>query len=260
MGTAEKQGTVWGSRARDWAEVQERVAIPLYEAVLHRTRVHSGSRVLDIGCGSGIFCEMAARQGVAVYGIDAAGPLISLAAERVPQGDFRTGEMESLPFPDAAFDLVTAFNSFQFAGNPVAALQEASRVSSSGAVVIGVFGKPEECESSEYVKALGKLLPPPPSGSSGPFALSADGALAALVEEAGMKPGTLETVQCPWVYPDEETALRGLMSSGPAIMAMEACGEALVRQTILELLVQFRVPSGGYRITNSFQFMITGME
>lgn len=39
MGTAKMQGQIWGTRARDWAEVQESVAIPLYEAVLERTGI-----------------------------------------------------------------------------------------------------------------------------------------------------------------------------------------------------------------------------
>jgi hypothetical protein len=35
MGTANLQSQLWGARARDWAEVQEGVVAPLYEAVLH---------------------------------------------------------------------------------------------------------------------------------------------------------------------------------------------------------------------------------
>lgn len=40
-----------------------------------------------------------------------------------------------MPFPDHAFDLVTGFNSFQFAGNPAIALAEARRVAKPGAHV-----------------------------------------------------------------------------------------------------------------------------
>jgi len=64
MGKANIQGQLWGTRARDWAEVQEGVAIPLYRAVLNKTAIGVGTSVLDIGCGSGIFCEMAAKRGI----------------------------------------------------------------------------------------------------------------------------------------------------------------------------------------------------
>lgn len=256
MGTATIQGQIWGTRARDWADVQERVALPMYEAVLQRTRIGRGMAVLDIGCGSGIFCEMAAKLGAQASGLDASETLLEIARQRVPKGDFRTGEMEELPYADQTFDVVTGFSSFQFAANPVTALREALRVSRTGTVVIGVFGKPEESESTAYITAMGTLLPPPPPGAPGPFALSADGALEALARNAGLKPGLIETVACPWEYPDDETALRGLLSSGPAIRAMQAKGEAAVRSVILNVLSSFKTNSGGYHLSNYFRYMV----
>ncbi len=261
MGTAKIQGQIWGARARDWAEVQEGVAIPLYEAVLARTATGEGTGVLDIGCGSGIFGEMAAKRGALVSGIDAAESLLAIARERVPAGDFRTGEMEVLPFADQTFDVVAGLSSFQFAASPVNALREAARVSRTGTVVMAVFGKREENESAVYVAALGSLLPPPPAGASGtavpgPYALSADGALEALAMEAGMTPGMVETVNCPWVYPDEKTALRGLLSSGPAIRAIQERGEDAVRDVILNAIAPFKTSTGGYFLKNNFRYLI----
>jgi SAM-dependent methyltransferase len=259
MGTAQIQGKIWGERAQDWADVQESVAIPLYETVLRRAMVGKGTEVLDIGCGSGIFCEMAASRGARVSGLDASEPLLEIARQRVPSGDFRPGEMEDLAFADHSFDLVTGFSSFQFAANPVAALQEASRVSRTGAVVIAVFGKPDESQSTAYITAMGAFLPPPPPGAPGPFALSVDGALEGLAQKAGLTPGIVETVACPWVYPDAETALRGLLSSGPAIRAMQAGGENRVRQAILDAIAPFKTSSGGYHLSNSFRYMLATM-
>lgn len=256
MGTAKIQGPIWGTRARDWADVQERVAIPLYEVVLNKTGVGRGTSVLDIGCGSGIFCEMVAKRGARVAGIDAAESLLAIAYERVSDGDFRTGEMEVLPYANQTFDVVTGFNSFQFAANPADALREARRVSRTGTVVIAVFGKREEDESAAYIAALGSLLPPPPPGAPGPYALSADGAMEALVIEAGMTPGRVETVDCPWEYPDEKTALRGLLSSGPAIRAIQHTGEEVVRDVVLSVIAPFKTNAGGYRLKNSFRYMI----
>ena len=77
--------------------------------------------------------------------------------------------------------MVIGLNSFRFAASPVNALQEAHRVSRIGAsVVIAVFGKREDTEAAAYLAALGSLLPPPPPGAPGPFALSFDGALGSL--------------------------------------------------------------------------------
>lgn len=256
MGTAGDQGQTWGMRARDWADVQERVAIPLYEAILQKTEISEGTTVLDIGCGSGIFCEMAAKLGANVSGIDTATSLLAIASERVPHGDFRLCDMEVLPYADHTFDIVSGCSSFQFAADPVRALREARRVSRSGTVVVAAFGKPEENESTTYIAALGAMLPPPPPGAPGALALSADGALQAMARAAGMTPGRVETIECPWDYPDEDTALRGLLSSGPAIRAIQHNGEAAVRLAILEAISPFKTPSGGYHLTNNFHYMI----
>ena len=256
MGTASVQGQIWGVRAKDWADVQESVAIPLYDTVLQETAVDENISVLDIGCGSGIFCEMAAKRGARVSGLDASEHLLAIARERVRSGEFRTGEMEELPYDNQTFDVVTGFSSFQFAANPVNALKEASRVSRTGAVAIAVFGKPEESESTAYIKAMGSLLPPPPPSAPGPFALSADGALEALVIRSGLTPSTVKTVNCPWDYPDEKTALRGLMSSGPAIRAIQEKGEDIVRDRILQVIAPFKTRSGGYYLTNNFHYLI----
>jgi SAM-dependent methyltransferase len=257
MGTAEVQGQIWGVRARDWAEIQEGMLAPLYNMVLHETAVNASTAFLDIGCGSGMFCQMAAGRGAQVSGLDAAEPLLAIARERVPRGDFRTGEMEHLPYSNQAFDVVAAINAFQFAASPVTALQEARRVSQPGApIVIAVLGKIEDSEAAAYIAALGSVLPPPPAGAPGPFALSTDGALETLVTQAGMAPGNVEAIDCPWEYPDEQTALRGLLSSGPARRAIQQAGEEAVRAAIEKALAPFKTASGGYLLRNKYRYMI----
>ena len=257
MGTANVQGQIWGIRARDWAEVQEGMYAPIFDAVLQRTAVGASTALLDIGCGSGMFCQMAAKLGAQVSGLDAAEPLLAIARERTPLADFRTGEMEELPYTDRIFDVVAGFNSFQFAASPVHALQEARRVSRpDGSLVIVAFGKREDTEANAYFAALGSLLPPPPPGTPGPFALSVDGALEALVAEAGMHPGKVEEFDCPWAYPDETTLLRGLLSSGPGIRAVQLAGEAAARDAVLKALAPFKTAAGGYMIRNKARYMI----
>jgi ubiquinone/menaquinone biosynthesis C-methylase UbiE len=113
-GSAERWGPLCGSRARDLAANEEQ-QVPTYEAAIRRVGVEPGDRVLDIGCGSGVFLRLAADRGAEVSGVDASSALLELAAEQVPGADLRTGEMEDLPFPNDGFDLVAGFNSFFFA-------------------------------------------------------------------------------------------------------------------------------------------------
>jgi SAM-dependent methyltransferase len=256
METAHLQNLLWGMRAADWSEVQEDMFTPLFKEVLHKAQIRPGTKLLDIGCGSGIFCQMAARRGAWVSGLDAAQPLLSIARQNVPFGDFRTGQIGELPYSDQTFDVVTGFNTFQFAASPLNALREARRVSRSGArVVIAVFGKRQDCDFAACLAALSALLPPPP-GAAGPFSLSSHGALQALAAQAGLAPQCVEEVDCLCDYPDEKSALRASLSSSPAIRVVLQRGEAAVREEILKALRPFKTSTGRYQLRNKALYLV----
>jgi SAM-dependent methyltransferase len=95
--TADVNGRLWGARAKDWANVQEGTIRPVYDAVLERARVTSGTRYLDVGCGAGMAAQIASERGAQVSGIDAAEALLDIARRRTPRGDFRRCDLEELP-------------------------------------------------------------------------------------------------------------------------------------------------------------------
>lgn len=256
-GSASMQQEMWGARVKDWAEIQEDTILPLFKEVLTKTGVGSETNLLDVGCGSGRFCQMAAERGASVSGIDATPAMIDMAKSRTPTGDFRAGEMEALPYGGNCFHVVTGFNSFQYAANPVNALREACRVARKDSVVVmAVWGKASDCQAASYVATLFKFLPPPPPGATGPFGLSEDGTLEALARQAGLTPIEVNDVVCPWVYKDMETALRGLLSAGPAAKAIQISGEDRVREVVVKVLEPFRNADGGYRLENKFRYIV----
>jgi SAM-dependent methyltransferase len=255
-GTAPVQGKLWGARANDWAEVQEPLCEALFEAVLAECRVGRDKSLLDVGCGSGRALQMARERGAKVAGIDASPQLIEVAKRRVPDGEWRSGEMQELPFDDRTFDLVTGFNSFQYAASPVAALAEAKRVSRNGNIAIAVWGPRDRCQAAPYLAALGSLLPPPPPGAPGPFALSEGEALQSLLRDAGLHTKTIRDVVCTWIYRDANSAARGLLSAGPAARAIDAAGEPRVRDAVLRSIEPYRRSDGSYRLDNVFRFAI----
>jgi len=238
----------------------ERMALPVYHIVLDQTNVGRGTRLLDIGCGTGMAAQLAATLGAEVAGLDAAEAALLIARERVPRGDFLCGEMEELPYDDASFDVVTGFNSFQFAQNAVNALRQAGRVARPGGyVAVVVWGRVEDCEFAATLDAVMACLPPAPSGSArgvGPFALSQPGTLEAALREADLTPAISGDVACPFAYPDDETAWQTINSSGPLYAAVQAAGEETIRRAVLASLAPFRTPSGGYRQENLFRYVI----
>ncbi|CAO0828611.1 hypothetical protein SMICM17S_05178 [Streptomyces microflavus] len=73
--------------------------MPLYEAVYERLDVGGGTRMLGLGCGSGLALLMAASRGAAVTGVDSRSPeLLALARRRLlgaTPGEPGTGDAES---------------------------------------------------------------------------------------------------------------------------------------------------------------------
>ncbi len=257
MSTAHIQGSLWGARARDFAEILEPFSRPLYGAVFEAAGVAPGTRLLDVGCGPGLAAQIAAMRGARVAGLDAAEASLEIARERTPEGDFRTGEMEDLPWADNTFDVVTGFNAFQYAADVVNALREARRVAMPGGrIAMAVWGRQEDCENVALMAAMSAFLPPPPPGAPGPFALSAPGRVEALLEQAELEPLTSGEVDCPFEYPDLETAVRGNMSAGPATAAIRQVGAETLRQALVEALAPFRTSAGGYRLRNRFRYVI----
>ena len=128
-GSAERWGPLWGARPHDWA-INEEQQLPTYEEAIRRVGLGAGQRVLEVGCGSGVFLRAAADRGASVVGLDASETLIELARARVPEAELVVGDMQFLPYDDDTFDLVAGFNSFFFAADMVAALREAGRVAS----------------------------------------------------------------------------------------------------------------------------------
>jgi SAM-dependent methyltransferase len=257
QGSAHAQAALWGRRAQDWADVVEGRTVILYDTVFDELGVGAGTRLLDAGCGTGFAARRATERGATVTGLDATPEFIAIAAERQPGGDYTVGELEALPYEDDSFDAVTGFNSFQFAAQPVNALREARRVARPGApVAITTWGAPEHCEMSAYFAALRELMPPPPPGAPGPFALSTPGALEAFVGQAGLTARTELNVPITFEYPDQETLLRGLLSPAPAIKAADESGEAAVSAAILRALHPFRTSTGGYVLENEFRYLV----
>jgi SAM-dependent methyltransferase len=256
MGSAEVQGRLWSEAPEDWLE-NERFGIPFYEAVFAALRVTAGMRLLDIGCGAGLALSMARERGAVVSGIDAASGLLEVARRRLPEVELRQGDIESLPYPDGSFDVVTSFNAVQFAADPTAALHEAARVTRrNGKVAVVTWGDAENCDIRFVLAAVAPLMPEAPPGAPGPFALSAPGRLGQFATAAGLRPEETVDVSAPFTFDDLEAALRIQLSAGPLRRAIQHSGEDVVRKAVSEAFAAFRRSDGSYRLENQFRYLI----
>jgi SAM-dependent methyltransferase len=256
-GSAPTQGELWGTAVRDWAALQEPQHLPLHEEAIRRTGVDADTALLDVGCGSGGLCRLAAARGARVFGIDAAARLVDVARERVPEGEFEVGDLQFLPYPDDRFDVVTGINSVQYAADPEAAIREAGRVTrAGGAIFLLVWGREEHTELVAMLRAFGSLLPAAPPDAPGPFSLSYEGTLDGLVTRAGLTTRDAGYFDATFDYQDEDAMLRGLTAGGPAVLASRAAGPAAVRDALSSALAPYRTDSGRYRIETEWRYVL----
>src|SRR5574337_923217 len=104
-----------------------------------RLNIAPGCRLLDVACGSGQLALMAAKDGIEVTGVDLVATLVERARARAQaeglRARFEEGDAESLPFPDASFDVVTSLIGAMFAPRPDLVAKELLRVCVPGGTI-----------------------------------------------------------------------------------------------------------------------------
>jgi len=99
-------------------------------------------RLLDIGCGTGLFVEKYMEGGRDVTGLDISRRMIERARRRCPECGFTIGTGDNLPFRDDSFDAVSSLLVFSYLKNPEFMLAEAHRVlKPGGKIAICTLGK-----------------------------------------------------------------------------------------------------------------------
>ncbi len=106
------------------------------EQFFQRLGVKKGSKLLDVGCGSGQLALIAARSGAQVTGCDIATNWIEKARVRAKEekldATFDEGDAEDLPYDDAQFDVVVSLIGAMFAPVPELVASELTRVCRPG--------------------------------------------------------------------------------------------------------------------------------
>jgi len=101
----------WNQAAIDYCSRQDELATiyqPVVEELLGDV---SGKRILDAGCGDGIYTRKLAAQGAIVTGIDGSSGMISMAKGHSKNTNMQYKVVDltrTLPFPDDSYDVVLA--------------------------------------------------------------------------------------------------------------------------------------------------------
>ncbi|MGW2181699.1 class I SAM-dependent methyltransferase [Streptomyces sp. NPDC001732] len=261
------------SRARDWAEIQERMLAPLYEAVYERLEVGPGTRLLSLGCGSGLALLMAAGRGARVTGVDTDPERLALARTRLPHGPggdgspasgprFLKGGPAAAPPPDGApYNLLTAFTpigcSFDDGEELVATLRSAVPLAARRSVVVLTgWGPPERCTAEPVLRVAARLADGGRAPRAGGWRSAGRDDLEDVAFRAGLHPDGSGRVACPFGYPDLDSAVRGLLSTPLFDAAARAADRSRVEKEVAEALRPHRRRDGSVWMPNVFRYLV----
>jgi SAM-dependent methyltransferase len=97
-------------------------------------------RILDVGCGTGDYFEIASLHGASYHGVDWSWKMVREAAARVDGHGkrhlFVTASGAHLPYRDHSFDLVLAVGYIEYFADPAGAIQEIARVLKPGGILV----------------------------------------------------------------------------------------------------------------------------
>ena len=147
MSTKEQVNDLFTQTVDDWARFYDdpapktltsqnfvsrrRFAIEMIEA-----RLAKGSKVLDLGCGTGHLAAELARRGYDTWGTDLSAGMIDYARTHYHAERYQVGDIEKIPFPDNFFDGIVCLGVVEYLEADNLALNEICRVLKPGGYAV----------------------------------------------------------------------------------------------------------------------------
>jgi ubiquinone/menaquinone biosynthesis C-methylase UbiE len=118
-------------------------------------RLQDGTRVLDLGCGTGRFAIPMARYfRCKVTGADSSGEMLARSQEKDTERlvNWNTQDAQNLMYDDGVFDVVFVSHLLHHVDSPIAVLKECRRVLTNSGVIIVRYGSLEQIRQGvEYI-------------------------------------------------------------------------------------------------------------
>lgn len=151
---AELQG--WDRKAGFWDDTLGTVTARAVESLLDAVGAAPGVRLLDIACGTGALAAEAARRGAEAIGMDFAPAMVAEAVRRHPGVEFRAGDAEAIPLPNASVDAVTCSFGMLHMERPERVLAEVARVLRPGGA--GRFAMTAWTADGDFFAVVGQAV------------------------------------------------------------------------------------------------------
>ena len=140
------RATEWEPEAERWIEWTRTPGFDAYwfwrDAFFDDMLVPPGRRTLEVGCGEGRVARDLRERGHIVFAIEPAATLLAAAKAAGALEEYAVAHAAALPFPDAAFDVVVAYNVLQVVDDLDRALVEIARVLETGGRLCACIAHP----------------------------------------------------------------------------------------------------------------------
>ncbi|MEV4825629.1 class I SAM-dependent methyltransferase [Micromonospora sp. NPDC049274] len=221
--------------------------------LLDAADVDAGTRVLDVGTGSGTVAGLACARGARVVAVDAEPSMVALAGSRLPSAEeVRLAALPRLPFDSGRFDAAVANFVINHVGDPAAAITELRRVvQSTGRIAVTTWPHPPPRAQrlwGEVFAAAGVEFSTavPAVDAERDFPRTVDG-LAGLLDAAGLDDVRCETIT--WVHRTDPDAwwsgpANGISRPGLLLESQPPAVIARVRAAYDELTAAYRDADG----------------
>ncbi|MFD6206009.1 class I SAM-dependent methyltransferase [Streptomyces rubiginosohelvolus] len=255
---------IWSGKAEAYADTYARLCAHLVPALLDAAEAGPGTRVLDVGCGSGTVSAAAVARGASVYAADADPGMAAATRRAVPGVTAHIARLPELPYANDTFDAVVGNFVLNHVGRPLAALAELRRITRPGGrVAVTIWrapGAPGQTLIGRAAQAAGQTLIGRAAQAAGltrpawlpalapedDFPRTPEG-LAALLDTAGLLDA--ECSETAWEHRcDPDTwwagAEQGIGAIGQVLTSGGPEGVAAARRAYDDLRAEFRTREG----------------
>jgi 2-polyprenyl-3-methyl-5-hydroxy-6-metoxy-1,4-benzoquinol methylase len=120
----------------EWINRQKKRRIRMWESRLKMiNKIKAKGKLLDVGCGEGLFLQLAQKSGWQVSGIELS-PYASKFASKALGTKIYCGQLHEEVFDDNSFDVVTMWHVLEHVEDPKRYLREINRVVKSGGLLV----------------------------------------------------------------------------------------------------------------------------
>ena len=250
----DEQAKLWnGTSGHAWVDAQELLDgmfAPFEGVLVEAALAGSGSRVLDIGCGTGATTlAVAKRLGTTgrSVGLDISEPMIELARARAKSAalpaTFICADAQDYAFEPASFDTIISRFGVMFFEDAFAAFANLRRaVSDSGGVLLIAWRGPEDnpfmTTAERAAASLLPSIPPRKPGAPGQFAFADSSRVHDILEKSGWTSIDIRPLDVACRFPQSEL-VRYMTRLGPLGSALQHVDESTRTRVITTVRAAF---------------------